>query len=150
LTEVSFGEWLKRKRKALDLTREGLADRVGYSAETIRKLETEERRPLAQMVEQLAEIFDIPSDERAAFLRFAILAATQDQMERAARLFGAVETLHASIHFEMSAKEHAEHDQAIASARAALGEEVLAAAWAEGCMMTMEHAIDYAIEAEDC
>jgi hypothetical protein len=50
----------------------------------------------------------------------------------------------------MSAKEHAEHAQAIASARAALGEEVLAAAWAEGCMMTMEHAIDYAIEAEDC
>ena len=71
MTEVSFGEWLKRKRKALDLTREGLADRVGYSAETIRKVETEERRPSAQMVERLAEIFDVSPDERADFLRFA-------------------------------------------------------------------------------
>jgi transcriptional regulator with XRE-family HTH domain len=95
LTEVSFGEWLKRKRKALDLTREGLAERVGYSAETIRKIETEERRPSAELVERLAEILDVSPVERAAFLRFAILAATQDQMERAAGLFGAVETLHA-------------------------------------------------------
>jgi predicted ATPase/DNA-binding XRE family transcriptional regulator len=71
MEEHSFGYWLKLKRKALDLTREGLAERVGYSAETIRKLETEERRPSAQMVERLAEIFHIPRDEKEAFLRFA-------------------------------------------------------------------------------
>jgi predicted ATPase/transcriptional regulator with XRE-family HTH domain len=71
MEEHSFGYWLRLKRKALDLTREGLADRVGYSAATIRKVEAEERRPSAQMVERLAEILDIPQDERAAFLRFA-------------------------------------------------------------------------------
>jgi tetratricopeptide (TPR) repeat protein len=77
---------------------------------------------------------------------FAVLAAAQDQMERAARLFGAAESLYVSIHFEMSEKERAEHDHAIASAHASLGEEAFAAAWAEGCMLTMEQAIAFALE----
>ncbi|HSL31398.1 MAG TPA: helix-turn-helix domain-containing protein, partial [Anaerolineales bacterium] len=67
----SFGYWLRLKRKALDLTREALADRVGCSVSTIRKLEDEERHPSAQIAELLAEIFDIPTNERTAFLRFA-------------------------------------------------------------------------------
>lgn len=67
----SFGYWLRLKRKALDLTREVLADRVGCSVSTIRKLEDEERRPSAQIAELLAEIFQIPTTERTAFLRFA-------------------------------------------------------------------------------
>jgi predicted ATPase/class 3 adenylate cyclase/DNA-binding XRE family transcriptional regulator len=48
-----------------------LAERVGYSAETIRKIETEERRPSAQLVDQLAALFEIPEDQRKDFLRFA-------------------------------------------------------------------------------
>jgi non-specific serine/threonine protein kinase len=67
----SFGYWLRLKRKALDLTREALANRVGCSVSTIRKLEDEERRPSAQIAELLAEIFKIPPTEKAAFLRFA-------------------------------------------------------------------------------
>jgi transcriptional regulator with XRE-family HTH domain len=67
----SFGYWLRLKRKALDLTREALADRVGCSVSTIRKLEEEERRPSTQIAELLAEIFKIPTTERTAFLRFA-------------------------------------------------------------------------------
>src|SRR5512135_111583 len=67
----SFGYWLRLKRKALDLTREGLADRVGCSISTIRKLEEEERHPSTQIAELLAEIFKIPATERTAFLRFA-------------------------------------------------------------------------------
>jgi predicted ATPase/transcriptional regulator with XRE-family HTH domain len=67
----SFGYWLRLKRKALDLTREALADRVGCSVSTIRKLEDEDRHPSVQIAELLAEIFDIPTNERTAFLRFA-------------------------------------------------------------------------------
>src|SRR6476660_2814045 len=67
----SFGYWLRRSRKALDLTQAKLANQVGCSPETIRKLEAEERRPSAQIVERLAEIFNIPSNERKAFLSFA-------------------------------------------------------------------------------
>jgi non-specific serine/threonine protein kinase len=69
--EFSFGEWLRRKRKALDLTRDELAERLGYSAATIRKIEDEERHPSAQVIERLAEIFNIPPGERKDFLRFA-------------------------------------------------------------------------------
>jgi predicted ATPase/transcriptional regulator with XRE-family HTH domain len=71
MEEHSFGYWLKRRRKALDLTQDVLADRVGCSVGMIRKIESEERRPSAQIVERLAEIFHIPSSEQAAFLRFA-------------------------------------------------------------------------------
>src|SRR5215216_3332408 len=67
----SFGYWLRLRRKALDLTREALADRVGCSVSTIRKLEDEERHPSPQIAELLAEIFKIPTTERTAFLRFA-------------------------------------------------------------------------------
>jgi predicted ATPase/transcriptional regulator with XRE-family HTH domain len=71
LEQHSFGYWLRLRRKALDLTRKALADRVGCSVSTIRKLESEERRPSAQIAELLAEIFKIPANERAAFIRFA-------------------------------------------------------------------------------
>ena len=71
LEQHSFGYWLRLKRKTLDLTREGLADRVGCSAATIRKIEAEERHPSAQIVERLAEIFNIPINERSVFMHFA-------------------------------------------------------------------------------
>ncbi|HET9907571.1 MAG TPA: helix-turn-helix domain-containing protein, partial [Anaerolineales bacterium] len=67
----SFGNWLKIRRKARDLTQAELANQVGCSAAAIRKLEAEERRPSAQIVERLAEIFEIPQNEKANFLRFA-------------------------------------------------------------------------------
>jgi predicted ATPase/DNA-binding XRE family transcriptional regulator len=71
LAEVSFGAWLKRRRKAAGLTQEQLADQVSCSTITLRKIESEERRPSAQIVERLAEIFNIPQNEQTAFLRFA-------------------------------------------------------------------------------
>lgn len=71
MEEHSFGYWLRLKRKSLDLTREELAERVGYSAATIRKIEDEERHPSAQVVERLAEILHIPPNERPVFLQFA-------------------------------------------------------------------------------
>ncbi len=67
----SFGDWLKRRRKALDLTQAALADQVGCSAAAIRKIEAEERRPSLQIAERLADIFTIPAMERTNFLRFA-------------------------------------------------------------------------------
>lgn len=71
MEQHSFGYWLKLKRKALDLTRDGLADQVGCSAATIRKIEAEERRPSAQIAERLGHIFNIPEGERSSFVQFA-------------------------------------------------------------------------------
>lgn len=71
LTDLSFGAWLKRQRKASDLTQEQLADQVGCSAIAIRKIEAEERRPSAQIAERLAQIFNIPKNEQKTFRDFA-------------------------------------------------------------------------------
>ncbi len=55
-SEVSFGLWLKRRRKALDLTQDSLAQRVGCSLATIQKIESDERRPSRQIAELLQEL----------------------------------------------------------------------------------------------
>ena len=71
MAEVSFGEWLKRRRRALGITQEQLALQIHCSASALRKFESEERRPSAEVVEQLAKLFSIPSEEWKSFLRFA-------------------------------------------------------------------------------
>ena len=71
MAEETFGEWLKRRRLGLGLTRPQLARQIHCSTSALRKYETEERRPSADTVEQLANIFDIPTAERKNFLRFA-------------------------------------------------------------------------------
>ena len=76
----------------------------------------------------------------------ATLAADQNQTKRSALLFGAADALYPPLRFEMSAKERAEHDQAIARARAALGEDGFAAAYQEGSKMTLDEAVTYAQE----
>jgi predicted ATPase/transcriptional regulator with XRE-family HTH domain len=69
--QPSFGQWLKLRRKALDLTREDLAQQVGCAAITLKKIEADERRPSRQIAELFAEHLNIPPDERPAFVRFA-------------------------------------------------------------------------------
>ncbi|HKZ03738.1 MAG TPA: adenylate/guanylate cyclase domain-containing protein, partial [Pyrinomonadaceae bacterium] len=71
MAEVSFGEWLRRQRKAAGLTQDQLALQISCSTSALKKIEAEERRPSAQIVERLAEIFNIPQNERTAFLCFA-------------------------------------------------------------------------------
>jgi len=44
-TTVSFGYWIRRQRKALDLTQQVLAERVGCSVAAIKKIEGDERWP---------------------------------------------------------------------------------------------------------
>ena len=63
-----FGYWLRRRRKALDLTQEALAAAVACSRFAIRKIEADERRPSRRLAERLAEKLGIPLEERAAFL----------------------------------------------------------------------------------
>ena len=60
--EVSFGAWVTRQRKALDLTREQLAERVGCSVSGLRKIESDERRPSRQMAKLLADCLQVPPD----------------------------------------------------------------------------------------
>ena len=70
-TNVSFGVWLEKRRKALDLTREELARKIGTSTSALRKLESDERRPSKQLAELLANALDIPVQDQPLFIRIA-------------------------------------------------------------------------------
>jgi predicted ATPase/transcriptional regulator with XRE-family HTH domain/Tfp pilus assembly protein PilF len=71
--ETSFGNWVRHRRKGLDLTQQELATRVGCSLSAIFKIESDERRPSRQIAELLAQHLEIPSDQRALFLKVARL-----------------------------------------------------------------------------
>src|SRR5213592_4971811 len=68
---ASFGYWARRRRKALDLTQDALADQVGCSVMTIRKIEGDIRRPSKQIAERLADVLAISLEERPIFVAFA-------------------------------------------------------------------------------
>ena len=76
---VSFGEWLRRRRRALDLTRVELGDCAGYSVSALRKIEADERRPSRQMAELLAPCLQVPPEERPTFVQ---VARGVDRVER--------------------------------------------------------------------
>ena len=64
----SFGYWVRRRRKALDLTQERLAQRVSCSGFMVRKIEADERRPSRPLADRLAAALAVPAEERRAFL----------------------------------------------------------------------------------
>jgi predicted ATPase/transcriptional regulator with XRE-family HTH domain len=71
VTNLSFGRWLQRRRKALDLTQAELSQRVGCAAVTVHKFETDALRPSRQMAHRLADELSVAPSERDAFVRFA-------------------------------------------------------------------------------
>jgi predicted ATPase/class 3 adenylate cyclase len=79
-SDASFGRWLRRRRKTRDLTQDALAEQVGCSVATIRKIETDERRPSRQIAELLADVLAIAPGERAAFLQAARAELAVDRL----------------------------------------------------------------------
>src|SRR5262245_54674557 len=78
---ASFGEWVRRRRKALDLTQEQLARQVGCAEVTIKKIEADERRPSRQIAERLAESLQITPAQRAAFVQAARGELATDRLD---------------------------------------------------------------------
>ncbi len=69
--ELSFGQWVKQRRKSLYLTQQDLAERTGCALSTIQKIEIGARLPSHQIVQLLAEHLELAPDERNAFLSLA-------------------------------------------------------------------------------
>ena len=67
----SFGQWLRHRRREIDLTQEELSRQVGCAPITIRKLEADQMRPSKQLAELLVEQLGIPAKDRENFIRFA-------------------------------------------------------------------------------
>ena len=68
---ITFGAWLKQRRKEQGMPADHLAERIGCSTVTLLKIESGNRRPSRQIALLLADSFDIPNDEREAFVTFA-------------------------------------------------------------------------------
>lgn len=71
LTIYSFGYWVRRRRKALDITQRQLAELAGCALVTLKKIEADDRRPSPEMAERLADALVIPAVERDVFLSAA-------------------------------------------------------------------------------
>jgi len=69
--DYSFGNWVRRRRKALDFTQQELARQVGCSPSLIIKIESDGRRPSRQVAELLADHLEISPDQRELFLKVA-------------------------------------------------------------------------------
>jgi predicted ATPase/DNA-binding XRE family transcriptional regulator len=66
---TTFGDWIKQRRRALDLTQQQLAELVACSVITLQKLEAGVRRPSQQMLTRLADCLQLAGENRAAFLQ---------------------------------------------------------------------------------
>jgi predicted ATPase/class 3 adenylate cyclase len=131
--------------------------------------ELRNKREIAVLLYNLGEVAQFQADfERASVLQkeglalswelgdlrnmveclegLAGVAGAQEQPERAARLLGAAEALRELLGARLPAAERAQYERRRAVARAGLGEEAFAAAWAQGRAMTLEQAVCAASE----
>jgi predicted ATPase/DNA-binding XRE family transcriptional regulator len=84
--DTSFGTWVKRRRKALDLTQQDLAKQVGCSVSLIFKIEADARRPSRQIAELLATHLEIPPEQRELFLQVARQEKAADGLDAPSQL----------------------------------------------------------------
>lgn len=76
----------------------------------------------------------------------AALVITHEKMEFAARLFGTTESFYKQFRFLMSPLERDHHEFNVRAVQAALGEDAFSAAWTAGKAMTMDEAIELALQ----
>src|SRR5688572_7523099 len=69
--ELSFGVWLRKQRRAFDLTRQAFADRVGCAEVTLRRIEAGTLKPSKELASILLEKLGIPEIERPGWISFA-------------------------------------------------------------------------------
>ena len=80
-----------------------------------------------------------------SFENLALIAAATRDSVRAVQLFGVADALRTRIGAPSTASDREFNQRLIAEARALLGEETFAIAWAEGSSMALEAAIEYAL-----
>ncbi len=76
---------------------------------------------------------------------FGFISIAEEEPQRAIKLFGAAEALREKIKAQMTDQERIEYDQAVAQVRGLLDEKEFDELWAEGRLMSMEQAIQFAL-----
>src|SRR5919106_4083265 len=69
--EISFGIWLRKQRRALDLTRQAFANHVGCAEVTLRRIEAGTLKPSKELTSIILEKLNIPEAERPQWISFA-------------------------------------------------------------------------------
>src|SRR5215216_569942 len=71
IEEISFGLWLRKQRRALDLTRQAFADQVGCAEVTLRRIEAGTLKPSKELANILLEKLGVSETERPQWISFA-------------------------------------------------------------------------------
>jgi predicted ATPase/DNA-binding XRE family transcriptional regulator len=69
--EISFGVWLRKQRRALDLSRQKFADQVGCAEVTVRRIEGGTLKPSKELAGIILEKLGVPAYERSQWIAFA-------------------------------------------------------------------------------
>ncbi|HSL45732.1 MAG TPA: helix-turn-helix domain-containing protein [Anaerolineales bacterium] len=69
--EISFGMWLRKQRRALDLSQKALADQVGCAEVTLRRIETDRLKPSKALANIILVKIGIPDADRPQWISFA-------------------------------------------------------------------------------
>jgi hypothetical protein len=78
-----------------------------------------------------------------------VLAGREGQPERAIRLLGAGEAFCETLGARPPVAVGSEYERVVAEGRAVLGEQAFAALWAEGRTLSLDPAIDFALESSE-
>ena len=76
----------------------------------------------------------------------AFITKALEQTERSARLLGAAEALRERIEIDMTSQEREEYDKEVADLKSTMDEKEFASLWADGRAMTVEQALEVALE----
>jgi predicted ATPase/class 3 adenylate cyclase len=108
----------------------------------------DQEQAMARLAESLTLLRNVGDKDLIAdcLRRLAMMAAAQEEAERAARLWGAVEALREDIDAPMLAVERPLQEPYLAASRSRLDKAAWEAAWEEGRSMTPEEAAAYALE----
>jgi predicted ATPase/DNA-binding XRE family transcriptional regulator len=69
--EITFGGWLRHRRRELDLTQQALSSQAGCSRITLRRIESGTLKPSKQLAEMLLRELGIRNTELTAWIRYA-------------------------------------------------------------------------------
>src|SRR5574341_47711 len=104
----------------------------------------------AQQLQKQSLTLAVEIGNRAGSLHHIAFVASSmgggGQPRRAARLMGANEALHGSMEIEMEASDQPEYERGVAMLRERLGEETFNALRAEGSVMSLDEAVEYALQ----
>jgi tetratricopeptide (TPR) repeat protein len=124
----------------------GLLIDLGYAA----LYQGAHTRAATLCVEALLLYRQLGSQEGIAFCLEGIagIAAMRGVAVRAVQLFGTADALRDTTHAPLPPLYRAYHDRSLAAARVTIAEATFATAWAAGQAMSLERAIEYALEGD--